>query len=219
MAIIIVHEMGHFLTCKLLKWNTDKICIYPLGGVTILNDDINRSLKEEFLIVIMGPIFQMIFYQILILNNVKDITFFNYFLLIFNLFPVYPLDGGKILNIILSYLMPYKKSLKVTIFISFFFYFIEILLFIKLFNSVFLFISLLFLVFKIIDEKNKVNYYFNKFLLERYLKNYSFKKIKYVDNVLEMQKEKEHFIRKNEKILKEKTFLSSYFSQKSYKKF
>ena len=63
MSLIFVHEMGHFLTSKLLKWKTDKICIYPLGGVTVLNDDINKSLKEEFLIVIMGPIFQMIFYR------------------------------------------------------------------------------------------------------------------------------------------------------------
>ena len=217
MSLIFVHEMGHFLTSKLLKWKTDKICIYPLGGVTVLNDDINKSLKEEFLILITGPIFQMIFYQILILNNVKDITFFNYFLLIFNLLPVYPLDGGKILNIILSYIMAYKKSLKITICISFFFYFIELFLFIKIFNSVFLFISLFFLIFKIIDEKNKIDYYFNKFLLERYLKKYSFKKIKYVNNVLKMQKEKEHFIYKDGKILNEKTFLNFYFNDKGYK--
>ena len=60
MLLIIIHELGHFLAAKLFNWKVDKIYIYPLGGVTKFNENINKPLIEEFLITIMGPIFQII---------------------------------------------------------------------------------------------------------------------------------------------------------------
>ena len=113
MSIILVHEIAHLLLAKYYKWKTDKIYIYPLGGITKFNEDINKSLKEELLIVIIGPIVQLIYYYFLTILGIEDIFVFNFILLAFNLLPIYPLDGGRILNIILAFLMPYKKSFKI----------------------------------------------------------------------------------------------------------
>ena len=41
----------------------------------------------------------------------------NILLALFNLMPIYPLDGGKLLHIILTNFMPYKVSYKISIFI------------------------------------------------------------------------------------------------------
>ena len=104
---------------KYYKWNFDKIAIYPFGGCTKFDEKINRSMKEELFILFNGPIFQMILFAfVFILFNEGFISFrgytifkhYHYTLLLFNLLPIYPLDGGKILNIVINYLFPFKKG-------------------------------------------------------------------------------------------------------------
>ena len=51
-------------------------------------------------------------------RNFELFKSYHYTLLFFNLMPIYPLDGGKLLNIIINYLLPYKKGNKLVIFIS-----------------------------------------------------------------------------------------------------
>ena len=63
--IIIIHEFGHLLMALLFKWNIDKISIYPYGGCVKFNEKINRPLKEELLILISGPFFQILFFIII----------------------------------------------------------------------------------------------------------------------------------------------------------
>ena len=105
-----IHELGHALTGIILGYKLEKIVFYPLGGITIFNLPINIPLKKELLILIMGPITQIIGY-IFLKKYFSFITIYHYTLLIFNLLPLYPLDGGKILNIICSYHFNYLFSL------------------------------------------------------------------------------------------------------------
>lgn len=211
MSIIIVHELGHLMAAKIFKWKTDKIYIYPLGGITKFNDSINRSLKEELIIVLMGPIFQIIYYRFLIYMNIENITEFNFVLLGFNLLPIYPLDGGKLLNVILSYFLSYKFSYKITMLVSYTVYILMLFSFIFFSKSLFFTLISFFLIFKIVEEYEKRNYYYNKFLLERHLKEFKFKKIKYVDKIDKMQRDKIHFFRCKDKIITEKKMLQNYF--------
>lgn len=210
MSLIFIHELGHFLTAKYFKWNTDKIYIYPLGGITKFNDSINRPLKEEFIIMLMGPIFQLIYFLILYSLGVDDIIFFNNLLLVFNLLPIYPLDGGKILNIFLSYCFSYRLSYSITIIISFICYFLLLIFLLLYYKSTFFFIILTSLLFKIFDEYFKRKYYFNKFLLERYLSSYRFKRIKYISSVDSMYRDRTHFFL-GDRIYTEKEMLKEYF--------
>ena len=104
--IIIIHEIGHISASILFKWKIDKVSIMPFGCITIFSELINKPLIEEFIILISGPLFQFINYLIF-----KDITpyfnYYNYGLFIFNMLPIYPLDGYKLYSIILNKIIPF----------------------------------------------------------------------------------------------------------------
>ena len=116
-ALLFVHELSHAITGIILGYKLVKIEFYPLGGVTILDLPINISLLKELLILVMGPVMQIVAY-ILLNKYFPYIRVYHYTLLIFNLLPLYPLDGGKIINILFNYKFNYLNSLKITYYIS-----------------------------------------------------------------------------------------------------
>ena len=61
MVIIFIHELGHLIFSYLFKWKIKKIIILPMGAMIKFDSVLNKPLKEEFLIAIMGVIFQTIF--------------------------------------------------------------------------------------------------------------------------------------------------------------
>ncbi len=201
---------------KHLKWNIDKISIYPFGGCTKLNEKINKPLKEELLILINGPLFQIILYLVVILiqnqglitpRNFEIFKNYHYTLLIFNLLPIYPLDGGKILNIITNYLLPYKKGNKLVIIISITLI-IPLIIIYK--NLNFILMGILLLI-EIIIYLKRQNYLYNKMLLERYINKINFNKIKIINNKNSMYKEKRHIILYKNKYITEKDYLQKRF--------
>ena len=210
MMLIIIHELGHILISLVFKWNIDKIIILPFGGLTKYNEIINRPLIEEFLIAISGILFQMIFY-ILIKNNIdyKYFSFINYFIIIFNLLPIYPLDGSKILNIFFNKITSYKNSLNLTIIISYIFIIIFSFIFFNVNKIITFILVFLFLeVNKLYKERNAL---FNKFLLERHLNDFKFKRKKTINNVYKMKKDYRHLFYIDGKYLTENFFLKKMF--------
>lgn len=208
--IIVFHELGHILASMHYNWNIEKILLLPFGGITIFNEDINRSLKEEFVICISGPLFQLIFY--FLFKNYLDISNIHYNLFIFNLLPIIPLDGSKLLNIVLNKVFPFKKSLNLTNLISI----INILLIVYLLktkNNLLLCLTILFLVFKVIREIKNVKYLFNRFLLERYYKKFTFKKTKIINDydLTKMFLEYNHLFHINDKYYTEKEIVKKRF--------
>ena len=213
MMLIIIHELGHIVISLLFKWNIDKIIILPFGGLTKYNEIINRPLIEEFLISIAGILFQMIFY-ILIKNYVdyKYFSFINYFIIVFNLLPIYPLDGSKILNIFFNKITNYKNSLNLTIIISYIFIIILSFIFFRVNKIItFILIFLLLEVNKLYKERKQI---FNKFLLERHLNDFKFKKKKTINNIDKMKKDYRHLFYIDGNYLTEKYFLKKMFDIK-----
>lgn len=205
--IIIVHELGHFLAAIILGWSVEKITIYPYGGCTFFNTLINVSFFEELFVLVMGPIIQICFYLFLSnklsFNDFLIFKRYNYFILIFNLLPIYPLDGGRLLNLFLSLITPYKKGLRISIILSFFFLFIIILYFYS-FSLLIIGISLF---INIINEFNNINHVYNKFLLERLLNDFKYRRIKIIKNPNNFYKFYKHLILINNKYYFEKEYL------------
>lgn len=221
-SIIIIHELGHYTVAKLNKLNVAKITIYPYGGITKLNIKVNTPIKKELLVAISGIIFQTIFYLIIYIlyknNIIRDYIFqifknYHYSILFFNILPIHPLDGSKILNLILSKFMPYKLTSKLNIIISI----ITVVTLIKInyynFNyTTILIISII--IDNLVKYYKNINYIFNKFLLERYLHKEDYKKIKIINKIDNMYKEKKHIIKENDIYISEKQALSHRFHRK-----
>ena len=202
-SIIIVHELGHIIGALIFKWKIEKIILLPFGGITIFNENIDKPLKEEFIIAILGPLFQLMFYLLY-----KDNLIFNYYnlaILLFNLLPIYPLDGSKIFNVLFNLFLPYKLSHILSIILSFIF--ITLIISYKIDIS----LILIFIIIELFKEIFKHKYYFNKFLLERYLYDYNYKKHKVIKKITNMKKQTKHIFKINNKFYTEKEIIQKNF--------
>ena len=129
---------------------------------------------------------------------------------VFNLIPIYPLDGGKLLNLFINNFLPYKKTLKLIIKIS---YLLVFIIFIIQKNiTINILVMLLFLLVVIHKEENKVDYVYNKFLLERFLNKYQFKNKKIIYNINNFYKNKENIYKENGTFYTEKEVLEKKYN-------
>ncbi|MCM3441974.1 M50 family metallopeptidase [Metabacillus halosaccharovorans] len=178
MIIIFVHEMGHAISAHFFSWRIKSIMLLPFGGVAEVDEHGNRSLREECMVVLAGPI-QHLWLQgaafLLYISNVIDVsdyqlfTFYNLSVLLFNLLPVWPLDGGKLLFIIFSKHWSYQKAhsyMMITSIIFLVFYVTAILLFSP--THLNMWIITTFLVYSLYHEQKNKMYSCLRFLMERY---------------------------------------------------
>ena len=220
-SIILVHELGHYTIAKINNLNPVKIIIYPFGGITKMNSLINTQIYKELMVAISGVLFQSVFYLIVTILNrnslVRDyimnlFTVYHSSVLFFNLLPIHPLDGSKILTLVLSKFLPYKLTMKLNIIISI----ITGLIILKINYYCFNYTTILIITI-IIDNLVKyyknINYLFNRFLLERYLYKITLKKTKKINKIDNMYKEKHHIIKENNTYLTEKQALMQRFKK------
>ncbi len=210
--VIIIHECGHVIFSKLVSFKFKEVIIYPFGGLTIYDEELNTRIYKEFITLIGGLIFQILLYYLIIrLYNNNLVTFhtFNiitkihYTLLSFNFLPILPLDGGRLINLIFNYIFSYKLSIIFSIVISIIFIIIFLI-----FNKTILSIILsLFLIKCIILEIMNIELKTYKFILERYLNNYNFKKIKCIKKLNQLKRDYYHIIDN----IDEKKYLNKLF--------
>jgi len=210
---IFIHELGHYLFGYLAHFKKKSIIIYPFGGITIYNEDLNVSTNKELFVLLGGIIFQLLFYFfIYLLHNelfITDHVFYlfkriNTILISFNFLPILPLDGGRLLNIITDKLLPYRVSNKLCIIISMIF----TIYFLFRVRTILSIILVVFLIKSIIIEIKNLDYKYNQFLLERYLKDYNFKHIRFINNKNYFKRDNYHFINNED----EKKYLNRLFN-------
>lgn len=212
MLIIIIHELGHIVTGLLLKQKIEKVILLPFGGITIFNMKLNISIYKEFLIASMGPIVQIIGYLILskyINNPMYD--YYNLVILLFNLIPIYPLDGSKILNCLFNAFFNFKVSFYMTIMLSFLLIIFFIAMILCRYINLFFVLIIFFLGFKTVKEYLNYPHIYNKFLFERYIYKLNFEKLEYISDINKMYRGKRHLIKENKKWQTEKEILRKRF--------
>ena len=121
MLFALIHEIGHLLCGVLLGFEVENFRIMPLGFSIEFKIDINdynkkilksnKVIVKKLLINIAGPLLNIIIILLSLLMNWEDnILYSNLLILVFNLIPIYPLDGGRIIKNLLKICIGNKKA-------------------------------------------------------------------------------------------------------------
>ncbi|MGI8470093.1 MAG: M50 family metallopeptidase [Pyrinomonadaceae bacterium] len=108
---IFLHELAHAFAARMEKVEVTEIVLHPFGGLARLKREPDNP-RAEFRIAIAGPVASFLISLVfLILTSVSNnigtnlltplfflLFFWNILLAVFNLFPGYPLDGGRVLR-------------------------------------------------------------------------------------------------------------------------
>lgn len=214
--IVLVHELGHILMAYISGYKIKKVTIYPFGGITTVDTLINTPLKKDLLVFVGGFIFQIILYVLVYLlfkNRIIDVEFYNIFnkynkfIFLFNLIPIIPLDGYLILNNLFNKYLSYYKSLWISLIISI----VSLILFLCFYKDNY--VIIFFLLFNIINYLKNINSLYNRFILERYLYDFPYCKIKYFKNsdLKKISRECLCYFKENSNYLSEKRILHKKF--------
>ena len=205
--IVLFHELGHVIICKIFKYKINSIEIFPFGGVTKIDKLLNNSIIKDLLISIMGIIFQLIIF--LITDNAVVLKY-NKYIMIFNLLPIIPLDGSKLLFEIYALIMPYKKVIKYYYITSFIFIIIYFIFNYK-YNLNNYMIIILF-IYKTVEVIKNKNILYEKFILERALYNIKFNKVKNKnEDINKYFKDTKYYYKYNNKIISDKEYLKNKY--------
>jgi Zn-dependent protease/CBS domain-containing protein len=133
---VLLHELGHALTAKRFGVKAKDIVLLPIGGVARL-ERMPREPLHELLITVAGPLVNVaiaavLYVVLLVLEHsvwpeaqdllapragmdvfLRQLLEINVLLVIFNMIPAFPMDGGRILRSLLAMRLDYAKATQV----------------------------------------------------------------------------------------------------------
>jgi Zn-dependent protease/CBS domain-containing protein len=125
---IVLHELGHALMARRFGVKTSDITLLPIGGVARLQRIPERP-TQELLVALAGPavnvVILLVFYfvfrvhfptptsdtkHLVGMEFFPTLMAFNLFVVLFNMLPAFPMDGGRILRSLLAMKLPYARA-------------------------------------------------------------------------------------------------------------
>ena len=125
--IVLLHEFGHALACRQVGGTANQIVLWPLGGVAYVNPP--QRPGATLWSIAAGPLVNVVLLPVLFAavlmsrslgwahampdayQLLRAVFYINVSLLVFNLLPIYPLDGGQILRSLLWFVLGRARSL------------------------------------------------------------------------------------------------------------
>lgn len=179
LIVLCLHEAGHLFFIIIFKIKIHRLKLYPFGFFMSIENK-NIDFYKDILIYSGGIIFNMIFLYIL----PQDYWTISILFIVINLLPIFPLDGAMAIRSLLSYFLPYKISLYVSLSTGFIALAAVTIVLIRYFDSL-LIINILCLWYISIHEFLCIPKIMDAFMLQRYLNPISkkFKKISFRHNL------------------------------------
>lgn len=124
---VVLHEFGHAFAAKAFGINTPDITLLPIGGVARL-ERMPEEPVQELIIAIAGPVVNVVIALGLFLAGgfqtvnasaveggglIQQLLIINIMLVLFNLLPAFPMDGGRVLRALLATRMSYARATQV----------------------------------------------------------------------------------------------------------
>jgi Zn-dependent protease len=127
-ACVLLHEFGHAFAARAFGIQTADITLLPIGGVARLNR-IPDEPWQELVVAVAGPLVNVVIAAALVfvvheaapldqLESIENpriallaqLASWNIVLVLFNLIPAFPMDGGRVLRALLAMAMPYSRA-------------------------------------------------------------------------------------------------------------
>lgn len=130
---IVLHEFGHIGMARKLGFQTGDVVLTPLGGLAQINAT-DESARDEILIAAAGPAVNLIIIAASlglmtalplfagttssqpVLTGLNAIVLVNLILVIFNMIPIFPMDGGRIWRGILRFWLSPAKATRIAVY-------------------------------------------------------------------------------------------------------
>ena len=134
-AIVLIHEFGHQLACRSVGGTTHDIVLWVLGGVAYVSPP--QRPGATLWSIAAGPLVNVVLFPLFLFlmilgksagweetcpnadNFVVMLFSINLVLLVFNMLPIYPLDGGQILRSLLWFVFGQARSLMIASYVGF----------------------------------------------------------------------------------------------------
>jgi Zn-dependent protease/CBS domain-containing protein len=128
---VVLHELGHALMARQFGVPTKDITLLPIGGIARLQR-MPENPGQELLVALAGPAVNVVIFVLLALllaatgqlataqltgildigrgNFLANLMWVNFILVIFNMLPAFPMDGGRVLRACLAFFLEYTTA-------------------------------------------------------------------------------------------------------------
>ncbi len=131
-ACVLAHEFGHVLAARRFGIGTRDITLLPIGGVASI-ERMPEKPGQELLIALAGPAVNVVIALVLFtvfgarldaermaatvedqqIDLVTRLALVNVMLVVFNMVPAFPMDGGRVLRALLSYRLDRSRATRI----------------------------------------------------------------------------------------------------------
>jgi Zn-dependent protease/CBS domain-containing protein len=128
---VVLHEFGHIFAARCFGIRTPDVTLLPIGGLARL-ERMPEQPGQELVIAVAGPLVNVVIAAVLLaytggnvgfehIEQIEDpragflarLAAVNIFLVVFNMIPAFPMDGGRVLRGVLAFTMPWARATQI----------------------------------------------------------------------------------------------------------